>query len=83
MSDRHAQGPFAFRNICETLGISPDNLCDGIRQWRIQFDSLNPRRIGRRSVGRIQPAALPARRRCIEQNERAKADTRLAVEEPS
>jgi len=83
ISDRHAEGPFAFRNICETLGIPPDSLRRGIRQWRIQVDSLNPRRIGPRSMSRSQPTAPPARRRRIEQNEEAKADTRLAVEKPS
>jgi len=46
ISDRNGQGPFAFRNICETQGIPPDKLRDGIHQWRIQFDSLDRRDIG-------------------------------------
>src|SRR5262249_34577054 len=54
--DRQAEGPFAFQHICEALGIQPDNLRYGIHQWRMQFDSLNPRRLGRRSTRRSQPA---------------------------
>lgn len=68
MSDRHGRGPFAFRNICEMLGIPPDKLRDGIHQWRIQFFSLNPRRLGRRSVARVQPTAPPTCRRRTGQN---------------
>jgi hypothetical protein len=59
--DRHAEGPFAFRHICETLGTHPDNLRHGINRWRLQFGSINARRIGRRSARRSQPALSAAR----------------------
>jgi hypothetical protein len=59
--DRRAEGPFAFQDICEALGVQPDNLRDGIHQWRTQFDSLNPRRLGRRSTRRSQPTVLAER----------------------
>ena len=61
MLDRRAEGPFAFQDICETLGIQPDNLRDSVHQWRTQFDSLNPRRLVRRSTRRCQPSVLAAR----------------------
>src|ERR1700741_2496046 len=35
--DRRAKGPFAFVSICEALGIQPDHLREGIRQWRLQL----------------------------------------------
>src|SRR5262249_28027598 len=34
--DRNSDGPFTFHAICETLGIEPDRLRDGLRQWRMQ-----------------------------------------------
>jgi hypothetical protein len=67
--DRKAQGPFAFDTICEALGIQPDYLRDGIRQWRMQlFNGLASRRLHRRSVrGSVPTASLVHRRsRCSE-----------------
>jgi hypothetical protein len=61
MFDRNAEGPFAFRHICETLGTHPDNLRHGISQWRLQFGGINARRIGRRSTRRSQPMTSVAR----------------------
>ena len=43
-------GPFAFVNVCETLGIEPSRLRQGINQWLKKDDS------GRRQ-------AFPSRRR--------------------
>jgi hypothetical protein len=67
LMDRKAEGPFAFETVCETLGINPSCLRDGLRRWRFQqLDGLNPRRLARRSpvtrVGRIS-APLKRRRR--------------------
>jgi hypothetical protein len=55
--DRKAEGPFAFVTICESLGIEPNRMREGIRQ----FGSLNaggtkPGRLGRRSpANRTRP----------------------------
>jgi hypothetical protein len=67
LMDRKADGPFAFATVCETLGIDPSCLREGLRRWRLQqLDGLNPRRLARRSpvtrVGRIS-APLKRRRR--------------------
>ena len=67
LMDRKADGPFAFETVCETLGINPSCLREGLRRWRLQqLDGLNPRRLARRSpvtrVGRIS-APLKRRRR--------------------
>ena len=67
LMDRKADGPFAFETVCETLGIDPSCLREGLRRWRLQqLDGLNPRRLARRSpvtrVGRIS-APLKRRRR--------------------
>src|SRR5690242_6764133 len=48
MSDRHAQGPFAFETICETLGIPPDKFRDGIRRWCEQLSNFHTPRVLRR-----------------------------------
>jgi hypothetical protein len=48
--DRRAKGPFAFVSICEALGIQPDHLREGIRQWRLQLsDGQDSRRLQRRA----------------------------------
>ena len=65
LMDRKADGAFAFETICETLGIDPNCLREGLRQWRLkELDGMNPRRLTRRSpvtsVGRI--GAPPKRR---------------------
>jgi hypothetical protein len=62
--DRRAKGPFAFVSICEALGIQPDHLREGIRQWRLQLsDGRDSRRLQRRSVRRSEPSASLVRRR--------------------
>jgi hypothetical protein len=65
LMDRKADGAFAFETICETLGIDPNCLREGLRQSRLkELDGMNPRRLTRRSpvtsVGRI--GAAPKRR---------------------
>jgi hypothetical protein len=65
LMDRKADGAFALETICETLGIDPNCLREGLRQWRLkELDGMNPRRLTRRSpvtsVGRI--GAPPKRR---------------------
>ena len=67
LMDRKADGPFAFETVCETLGIDPSCLREGLHRWRLQqLDGLNPPRLARRSpvtrVGRIS-APLKRRRR--------------------
>lgn len=66
--DRHSEGPFTFQAICETLGIEPDRLRDGLHQWRVQQSrGMNPRPLARRaqvrSVGQIGSAPRPQRQR--------------------
>lgn len=63
--DRDADGPFAFDTICETLGIEPNWLRKGLRQWRIhQLNGANPRPLARRSpVTREGRISAPLRRR--------------------
>ncbi len=58
IADRSAHGPFAFETICEALGIEPNRLRQGIRDWCSQISSgANHRRLKRRSIGR-QPGPL-------------------------
>ena len=53
ISDRTAHGPFAFVAVCEALGIEPNRLRDGIREWLLQLsDGTNSHRLTRRSVTR-------------------------------
>lgn len=62
--DRKAHGPFAFASICEALGIQPDHLREGIRQWRLQLsEGRDSRRLQRRSVRRSEPIGSLTRRR--------------------
>jgi hypothetical protein len=43
-------GPFSFDTVCETLGIEPDFLRGGLRQWRAQqLAGVARRRLARRS----------------------------------
>jgi hypothetical protein len=66
ISDRNAQGPFTFEMICETLGIEPDCLREGLREWRAQQASgMNPPRLGkpRSSARSVGPIGAPQRRR--------------------
>jgi hypothetical protein len=71
ISDRRARGPFAFEAVCEALGIEPNRLREGIREWYRQPSSgMNSQRLMRRSVGRsVGPIGVPvarARRRMDE-----------------
>ncbi len=65
LMDKNGDGPFACVTICETLGIDPGCLREGLRRWRIQqMDGLNPRRLARRSpVTRIGRISAPLKRR--------------------
>lgn len=65
LMDRNGDGPFACVTICETLGIDPGCLREGLRRWRIQqMDGMNPRRLARRSpVTRIGRISAPLKRR--------------------
>jgi hypothetical protein len=58
LMDREADGAFAFETVCETLGIDPNYLREGLRGWHLkESDRMNPRRLTRRApvtgVGRI------------------------------
>ena len=70
--DRNGDGPFTFHAICETLGIEPNSLRDGLRQWRVQqLSGMNPRRLTQRSAvtnARLVPS--PIRRTRRRMNER-------------
>ncbi|MGH7813190.1 MAG: hypothetical protein ACREQI_04215 [Candidatus Binataceae bacterium] len=60
-------GPFSFETVCETLGIEPSFLRNGLREWRgQQLAGTALRRLARRSpvvhTGRISaPAQREAR----------------------
>ena len=65
LADRKADGAFAFETVCETLGIDPNCLREGLRRWRQkELNGMNPRQLTRRApvtgVGRI--GAPPKRR---------------------
>jgi hypothetical protein len=55
--DHKAEGPFAFVTICESLGIEPNCLRNGIRQFgSLRADGTKPSRLGRRSpANRTRP----------------------------
>jgi hypothetical protein len=65
LMDRRADGPFSFETVCETLGIEPSCLREGLRRWRgQQLDGMNPCRLARRSpVTRIGRISAPLSRR--------------------
>lgn len=43
-------GPFSFETVCETLGIEPQYLRSGLRDWRNQqLAGVSARRLARRS----------------------------------
>ena len=59
-------GPFSFETVCETLGIEPQFLRAGLKQWRAQqLAGPAPRRLVRRlpvvRSGRIRAPALVKR----------------------
>lgn len=64
-ADRRADGPFAFETICHTLGIDPDFMRKGLRNWRRQqLNGMNPPRLARRAPVRVSgPISVPPRRR--------------------
>jgi hypothetical protein len=65
LMDRRADGVFSFTTVCETLGIDPTCLCEGLRRWRLQLlDGMNPPRLARRSpVTRLGRISAPLKRR--------------------
>jgi len=65
LMDRKANGPFAYDTVCETLGIDPNCLREGLRRWRLkELDGINPRRLTRRSpVTRVGRIGAPLKRR--------------------
>jgi hypothetical protein len=57
-------GPFSFDTVCETLGIEPQFLRSGLREWRSQqLAGISRRRLARRSpVVRSGKISAPHRR---------------------
>lgn len=50
------RGPFSFESVCETLGIQPDYLRDGVREWHKPLSGVpNPRLPRRDAVRRSAP----------------------------
>src|SRR5690242_20016743 len=44
--DRTARGPFAFEAVCDALGIEPQRLREGIREWCLQLSAgMNSHRL--------------------------------------
>jgi hypothetical protein len=84
LSDRKADGPFAFETICYTLGIDPNFLRSGLRQWRLQQRiGLNPPRLARRSPVRASgPICLPIRRRWRDSARRAGSGNQISDAPP-
>jgi hypothetical protein len=67
--DHKAEGPFAFVTICESLGIEPNCLREGIRQFGLlHADGSKLSRLGwRPPANRARPTVLsirPRHRRC-------------------
>jgi hypothetical protein len=58
------EGPFSFETVCETLGIEPQFLRKGLREWRVQqLAGISAHRLARRSpVVRSGRISAPARR---------------------
>ena len=75
LMDRRGDGAFAFETVCETLGIDPRYLREGLRRWRVQqLDGMNPQRLARRSpVTRIGRISAPLKRRRRKLSETATA----------
>jgi len=45
IAEREARGTFAFESVCDTLGINPDFLRDGLHRWRqLQLNGINANR---------------------------------------
>lgn len=46
----NGEGPFSFETVCDTLGIEPQFLRSGLREWRNQqIAGVSARRLARRS----------------------------------
>jgi hypothetical protein len=60
----NGEGPFSFETVCETLGIEPGFLRNGLREWRNQqLAGISTRRLARRSpVVRSGRISAPSRR---------------------
>jgi hypothetical protein len=58
------EGPFSFETVCETLGIEPGFLRNGLKEWRSQqLSGMASRRLARRSpVVRAGRISAPSRR---------------------
>ena len=58
------EGPFSFETVCETLGIEPQFLRRGLKEWRSQqLAGISTRRLARRSpVVRSGRISAPSRR---------------------
>ncbi|HEY2484001.1 MAG TPA: hypothetical protein VGI36_02580 [Candidatus Binataceae bacterium] len=58
------EGPFSFETVCETLGIEPQFLRRGLKDWRSQqLAGISTRRLARRSpVVRSGRISAPSRR---------------------
>ena len=66
IADRHAQGPFAFESVCESVGINPERLRETVGEWREQRLSGRPVRHAIKHLPQTHPRpTLPsiARRR--------------------
>lgn len=64
--DDDEDAPFSFTNVCETLGIEPSYLADGLLAWRRERGCLPvgvPVRQLRRSTRRVTPLGRRRRRR--------------------
>ena len=82
LMDRRGDGAFAFETVCETLGIDPRYLREGLRRWRVQqLDGMNPQRLARRSpVTRIGRISAPLKRRRRKLSETATAGDGVGIE---
>ncbi|MGH7865947.1 MAG: hypothetical protein ACREQB_13225 [Candidatus Binataceae bacterium] len=58
------EGPFSFETVCETLGIEPAFLRNGLKEWRgQQLAGVSSHRLARRSpVVRAGRISVPSRR---------------------
>jgi hypothetical protein len=64
--EEESDWPFSFANICETLGMDPRHIREGLRRWKKA--QLVPRRKCRRAASLLKvesPFARAARRFCF------------------
>jgi hypothetical protein len=64
LCDNSGDGPFSFETVCETLGIEPQFLRAGLKEWRNQqLAGVSTHRLARRSpVVRSGKISAPMRR---------------------